>query len=259
MAINNQPKPGPDYSGQNLSGRSFRGQALCGAVFRNADLRGVDFREADLTRADFSGARMGKTWRRRMMEFPVQFLLDFVLISFSLAWVIGLALLLTILFYKVSNEEVFKKLDTSIFWALLTFMALQVSFIRTVRRGILEWFLFGLGLFIAIAMAIAMAMTRDDDLARLMTEELALTVIKICLVILYCFIFGYLSGVLGSAVAIAGAMAITRGEVAAVTTLLVMQIWALITPMHGSEFDALSEVFVVVGVASMTTPWWLSR
>jgi hypothetical protein len=74
MRMNQHPQPGPDYSGQNLSGRSFRGQPLRGAVFRHADLRGVDFREADLTGADFSGARMGKTSGRWLWELPVQFM-----------------------------------------------------------------------------------------------------------------------------------------------------------------------------------------
>ena len=78
-SMTEQAKPGPDYSGQKLAGRSFRGQALRGANFQKSDLRGVDFRDADLTGADFSGARMGKTWRRRLMELPVQFVLGVLL------------------------------------------------------------------------------------------------------------------------------------------------------------------------------------
>ena len=88
--MTHQPKPGPDFSGQNLSGRSFRGQNLRRAVFRSADLRSVDFRETDLTEADFSGARMGKTRRRWLWELLVGYMTESgLIIFFTVAFAIG--------------------------------------------------------------------------------------------------------------------------------------------------------------------------
>ncbi len=152
----NQPKPGPDYSGQNLSGRSFRGQDLRGAVFQKADLRGVDFREADLTRADFNGARMGKTWRRKLMELPVQFFLGIfsgVIVLLGVG-IIGESI---ISFAKNTSTEVLTKV-AAYYWALLPWMGLQIGFAWAVRRGRLEWIVAGVMIFVAVALTVALAL-----------------------------------------------------------------------------------------------------
>lgn len=183
--MNQQSKPGPDFSGQNLSGRSFRGQDLRGAVFCNADLRGVDFREADLTGADFSGARMGKTWRRQLLELPMQFMSGIIEGFFILLVIAFMATLMIKPLSKLIDTT--ELADTAVFyWALLPWLGLQMGIAWTawrVRREWREWFVHGLMVFLAVAVAV------DVAAAVVVAEAMA--------------------GGLGLAVAVAGAGAIT--------------------------------------------------
>ena len=148
--MTHQPKLGPDYSGQNLSGRSFRGQALRGAVFRNADLRGVDFREADLTGANFSGARMGKTWRRKITEFPGHILLALALVSFSY---IGMYLMVKSVFRIILNftGPVYYNEFIEYYFSILPWLGLQITVVILLRKGRLEWIISRIVFFLILA------------------------------------------------------------------------------------------------------------
>ena len=156
--MNQQAHPGPDYSGQNLSGRSFRGQDLRGAVFRNADLRGVGFCEADLTGADFSGARMGKTSRRWLWELPVQFMSGIIE---GIIIIVGFFLMARLMIAPLSELISATELaDTAAYyWALLPWLGLQMGFAWTAWRGRLEGFVVRVMVFVAVAVAAAVSVS----------------------------------------------------------------------------------------------------
>jgi uncharacterized protein YjbI with pentapeptide repeats len=52
----------------NFQNRSFRGQDLTDANFCNADVRGCDFSNAHLVGANFLGAKLGLSWRQKLLS-----------------------------------------------------------------------------------------------------------------------------------------------------------------------------------------------
>ena len=223
--MNQQAKPGPDYSGQNLSGRSFRGQVLRGAVFRNADLRGVDFREADLTGADFSGARIGKNWRRWALELPVQFMLGIIL---GVLVVFGVDSIANFII-KPFPEPFPRLVSRSVapyYWALLPWMGLQIGFVWLARRGRLEWF----AIFMVVDTAVALALA---DFAGAVALGRALVTIAI----------GILMVTLGWVVIALGALTVAVGI-------------AVIAP--GPETLALYMASAIAITITFLADWWLS-
>ena len=227
--MTHQTKPGQDYSGQNLSGRSFRGQNLRGAVFRNADLRGVDFREADVTGADFSGARMGKTWRGRALGLPVQFLLGIFL---------GLLVLLGVgstngLIVEPLAKLVTTEASTNValnYWALLTWMGLQIGFVWAAQRGRLENFFMGLGV-LSVPFWVGIFLGNFAETGVLSGTEVGYPV-------------GYFAGAKASGMA-------TGAVLAVVLVVVVAVAWTLAVASAGGLASVCASILVLIGVLSV--------
>ena len=243
--MNQQPKPGPDYSGQKLSGRSFRGQDLRGANFRKSDLRGVDFREADLTGADFSGARMGRTRWRRMVVYLVQFLMGILL---GLLIFFGIVLFAELLIEPFHTTLHIVELSTNsrYYLALLLWMVLQVVFVWSARRGRWEWLLTVTVLFIAVAVAVARAVAVAEF------GEAGGTLAE------YGTASGTLAGALAGILAGAGALALA-GALAVAGALIVAVALAVAVAVAGALVVAGAVAVAVAVVITVLAAWWLSR